>query len=385
MKWLIDRYAALLDRHHRVVTGFVLVVTIVLTVSVLRLKTDDRLMRALRTEDPKASAEERAFVEQTEHTCLVILSGDEVFSAHGIALVRSLDERLAEIEGVADVDSLNDVHTVRQLGRRRNFLMLLPAADADAERIAQAKERAADHPFTVGQLMTADGRVTSLAVTLNPEITDTASLRPIIKQIKQSVQAAIEGTSFECKFTGMPVIQVQNSEVVVADQVIFNVVGSLAGFLVNCLLLRRLAAVAIVSAGSWLGVFWTFGLFGLVGQPLSPVNGIVAPLAMTIGLTDSIHLLLDIRRMQERGLSRRAAVVAAVRDVGLACTLTTATTIVGFLSLGAAELEILRNLGICCAMAVTCAYFSVLTVVPLLSMTWLGDRILVPTSAQSKQ
>ncbi len=383
MQWFISTYASLLQRHRGVVAISVAVVTAVLVYNIFGLKADLQLMGAVKLEHLDESADERDIVERAQNSCVVILSEDEIFSPKGISVVRTLDEQLSAINGVNNVESLYDMRVVRHFGDRSVFLMLLPPPDSSPERIARAKEQAIDHPLAAGNLITTDGAVTSFAVSIDPAIRDVKDLKSVIDQIHATVDQAIQETTFQVHYTGIPEIRVRTSDVVVQDQLIFNVVGALAGMTVNLFLLRRVAAVAIVSAGSWLGVAWTFGIFALLGQPLTPINGIVAPLAMTIGLTDSIHLLLSIRRMREAGLSRVDATITSLRDVGLACTLTSLTTVIGFLSLNVANLELLRNLGFCCAVAVVAAYTTVLTVVPLLSLTWLGDHIVAPERRES--
>ncbi len=380
MQRIIGFYASILQRHRMAVAIGVLLTTVVFVYNISQLKTDLQMLGAVKVDHQDESADEQALVKRTESSCVVILSCDDVFTSTGISIVRELEKELVEIQGVTDVESLLDMHVVQRLARRPVFLMLLPPDGASAEKIKRAKELALRHPIAAGNLISSDATAMALTVSVDPSVSDIGELRRVTQQIHARVSDAIQGTKFSACYTGMPEIRVQTSDVIVQDQVIFNIIGALAGLTVNCFLLRRVAAVAIVSVGSWLGTVWTFGIFGLMGQPLTPINGIVAPLAMTIALTDSIHLLLNIRRMREAGLSRDAATLAAVREVGIACTLTSLTTVVGFMSLSVAELGVLRNLGCCCAVAVIAAYCTVMTVVPLLSMTWLGDYISAPAS-----
>ncbi len=385
MQHLIGLYASLLQRNRHVVTTVLVLGTLLLVSCIFRLRSDLQLVGGVALDRAGESQQERELMRRTENSCVVMLNGDDLFSSRGVSLIRRLDKELSAIVGVDNVESLFDMHVVHSLPRRSVFLMLLPSDDATPERIAKFKDQALDNPVATGQLISDDGKTTSFTVMINPSISAIEDLRKVMDQIYACVDNAIAGTSFQTHFTGMPEIRVQASRVVVNDQIIFNVVGALTGVLVNLFLLRRVAAVAIVTVGAWLGVVWTFGLFGLMGQPLTPINGIVAPLAMTIGLTDSIHLVLDIRRMRAKGLSRVDATIAAVRDVGLACTLTSVTTVIGFLSLRVANLEVLRNLGFCCAVAVISAYLTVLMAVPLLAMTRLGDHIDVPPADPERQ
>ena len=158
--------------------------------------------------------------------------------------------------------------------------------------------------------------------------------------------------------------------------------GPLVAIVVSLVLFRRPSAVLIVTSAPILGVVWTLGLFALIGEELNPINGVVAPLALTIGLTDAVHMMLHIRQGIASGSSPQDAAGDAIRDapglairhVGAACMLTSLTTAVGFASLGIADIYILQRFGIDCAIAVVSAFLAVLTVVPLLGSTSLGKR-----------
>jgi hypothetical protein len=124
-----------------------------------------------------------------------------------------------------------------------------------------------------------------------------------------------------------------------------------------------------------IGVMWAIGLLGLYGEPLNPINGVVAPLALTIGLADSVHMLFHIRADRSIGASPFHAAGAAIREVGFPCALTSLTSAIGFGSLGIADLQVIQRFGICSAVAVVVSFVAILTVVPLLGSSVLGNYI----------
>ncbi|OYW21526.1 MAG: hypothetical protein B7Z55_05710 [Planctomycetales bacterium 12-60-4] len=148
------------------------------------------------------------------------------------------------------------------------------------------------------------------------------------------------------------------------------------------MLFRRMSSVLIVTAAPIVGVIWTLGWFALTGEELNPINGVVAPLALTIGLTDAVHTLLHIRQGIAAGSTPHAAAGHAIREVGAACLLTSLTTAIGFASLEIAEFKLLRDFGRDCAAAVVIAFLAVMTIVPLLGSTWIGRRT-VPKNMQA--
>ncbi len=94
-----------------------------------------------------------------------------------------------------------------------------------------------------------------------------------------------------------------------------------------------------------------------------------------VGLTDGVHLMVQIRRVRASGQSERESARAGIREVGLACALTSLTTAIGFGSLSLAHHESVRDFGWACVVGVILTFFAVVTVIPLACSTWLGQRV----------
>ena len=142
------------------------------------------------------------------------------------------------------------------------------------------------------------------------------------------------------------------------------------------LLFRGLAAVVIVALAPSLGVFWTMGIVRYLGFQDNPFNDVVLPVLLSlVGLTDGVHLMVQIRRHCAAGMSPKSASIAGIREVGLACALTSLTTAIGFGSLALARHEVVHEFGWSCVVGVVLTFVAVITVIPLASATWLGRWI----------
>jgi hypothetical protein len=128
------------------------------------------------------------------------------------------------------------------------------------------------------------------------------------------------------------------------------------------------------------------GMLGLIGEPINMLTNVVPVLVLVIGFTDSMHLVLHVRRALAEGSSSLEAAQSAIRHLGLACALTSLSTAVGFGSLMVASLDGIRTFGWCCALGSVCSFFAVITVVPLLASTPLAKYVVAkrPPSGQSR-
>ncbi len=153
----------------------------------------------------------------------------------------------------------------------------------------------------------------------------------------------------------------------------FQVIGYALSFITAALLFRGVAPVLIVASAPCLGVIWTLGLLRLLGEETNPMTDAILPVLLSmVGMSDGVHLMMHIRRRRGEGDSPIEAATHAIRDVGLACALTSLTTAIGFGSLLVANSEFVRSFGRACAIGVIIVFIAVVTVIPLLSSTRLG-------------
>jgi predicted RND superfamily exporter protein len=138
---------------------------------------------------------------------------------------------------------------------------------------------------------------------------------------------------------------------------------------------QRPSAVAIAVLPPMLGVVWIVGLLALCGLRINGINTVLPTLTFAIGLTDSIHLMVDLQRRRAAGCARRDAAAATIRELALPSMLTAMTTAIGFGSLSLAYEHSIREFGIGCAVGIVLNFFAVIMVFPLLASTRLGDWV----------
>ncbi|MEL7060061.1 MAG: MMPL family transporter [Acidobacteriota bacterium] len=133
----------------------------------------------------------------------------------------------------------------------------------------------------------------------------------------------------------------------------------LVGLVVVVMLRGRLLACAAALLPVALGVLWSFGAWGAAGLPLDLMSLAVAPILLGIGIDDGLHAVVGARRA--------GGIVPAVRHAGLAMTLTTLTTAVGFGSLALSSIPGLQRGGLLVAAGVVACWLATLLVLPALA------------------
>ncbi len=127
-----------------------------------------------------------------------------------------------------------------------------------------------------------------------------------------------------------------------------------------------LTLLAILLAIVWMqgaGVLLGPDYLGLTGY-FSPQTQIVPILIIGLGVDYSIHVLARYREEVGAGNDPDAVIGTALRTVGIALALATATTVVGFLTNLASPVGFLRTFGVLAATGIAAAFVITLTLVP---------------------
>ncbi len=305
---------------------------------------------------------------------LLVIESDTLFTPATMAAVRRVSSAVSELKSVAQV---LDLDAVPVLDKFPVVERLVPENDASQAAFTRARQRALSHPLVVGQLLSPDGKTL-----LMPVVADVSSaaidvkLGDVIDEItKAAVDAAAE-SDLSVRLTGILPLHREQTEAFDSEHVRFQIIAYSIVFLLAIVMFRGISAVLIVAGAPSLGLYWTLGFLRFLDQGINPLVQIILPvLVVMIGFTNGVHLMVDIRRSRAQGCEPLEASKDAIRHLAVACALTTLTTSIGFGSLAVASTEIIRDFGLDCMIGVGLVFVAVLTVIPLLSSTWMGRRV----------
>lgn len=303
----------------------------------------------------------------------LIVQGDDLLAAENVRAIRSIVAELESLEQIDDVIWIDDIPILNVFGLADP---LLPPDDASDASFAQVRERVLDHPLVRGQLLSADARTMMLPMRIEWLFVD--SDEDVNAALLATAERAIEDRPVELKLglTGdVPLYQAQIGAYR-RNQRKFQLLGYALVFGLSAFLFRGVIPILIVGLATILAIFVTFGLLRWLQFPANPLTDAVLPVLIALlGVTDGVHMMVHLRLRRAAGDSPIEAVRAALREVGSACVLTSLTTAVGFGSLLLAQSEFVQQFGRACAVGVLLTLGSVLTVIPLLSLSRLGRNL----------
>ncbi|MEM6691412.1 MAG: efflux RND transporter permease subunit [Planctomycetota bacterium] len=296
--------------------------------------------------------------------------GDLLNQQRGNAL-RSAVEALESLPQVYSVQWLNDIPDFNLFGLSGS---LLPGPNASPRQWDSARTKILDNPLAVGQFLSSDARTAIMLLTI--DWFDVFEDSDVTDALRIAATEAAGDDDIEFRVTGEIPLNLMIANSYEEDSTKYQIVGYAIMMITALVLFRGPAAVIIVAIAPALGVFWTMGLLRYFDLQDNPFTAVIVPVLISlVGLTDSVHLMVEVRNQRASGLSAVEAGRRAVARVGLACLLTSVTTAVAFASLQTAHHEVVREFGWCCVIGVAATFISVLTVIPLGCRSPLGRRL----------
>ena len=135
-------------------------------------------------------------------------------------------------------------------------------------------------------------------------------------------------------------------------------------FALTWLIIRSLTATFSTLLVIWLSTMVAMGAAGFFGVKLTPIAMSAPIVILTLAVADSIHILMSLRGLMREGMAKTDALVEAVRINFLPVTITSLTTIVGFLSLNFSDSPPYWHLGNITAVGIFAAWIYSLTLLP---------------------
>lgn len=313
-------------------------------------------------------------ISLTDADTILVIDSEDFFTPERIKALREIVEQIESLDYVRSVFWLEDIPNLNIFGLREP---LIPNERASQKRLDAAKEKTVAHPLVGGQLLSVDGKTLLLMIKFDwLHVTDDDACTIGLKEVARGVAAKYPGADFSFLTTGRVPIYLTAVRTHNANKVKYQVIGYGMILFMAVILFRGISAVIIVALAPMFGVFLTMGFIQFLDFQDNPFNDVVLPVLLSlVGLTDGVHLMVQIRKHRAAGLSGRDAARRGVQEVGLACLLTSVTTAIGFGSLSLAHHETVREFGYSCVVGVLLTFIAVITVIPLACRTWLGRSI----------
>ncbi len=306
----------------------------------------------------------------------VVSDSDQgIFNPNTLALVDYLSQELMELPNI-DPDRVVSLATENNITGTDEgmdvepFFEPFPETRADAGRIRQA---VANFPLYQGSVVARDGRATLIIA----EMIDELQAGETYDQIMELVANAPVSDGEQLHVAGEGAISGYLGSYIDADAQRLNPIAGGIITLIMVLAFRRFLPALLGNVIIAASVLITLGVMATSGVPFFVITNALPVILIGISVADAIHIFSEYYEQQARQPQRpeKELIVAAMVEMWRPVTLTTLTTVAGFLGLYlAAYMPPFRFFGLFTALGVLIAWFYSMLVLPA-AMALFGPRV----------
>src|SRR6266705_3877439 len=343
-----------------------------------RIKIDDSLSQLFRTnskEYRQYEAETKRF-PATEFDVLVVVEGKTLLARDNLEKLRDFVTDLQLVEGTRGLISLFSARQAPAPGK-------LPAAlfpsdlpqGADYDKFIETVKT---NEIIRGKLLSEDGTLALIVLSLEPEVVASNKLTKTIGDIRKLMKDDLAGSGLNAELSGVPVMQLEIRNAVERDGLTYNILGILAGCIIAIIFFRKISFLIVAAFPPLIAILLALGGLGWAHFNLNMFLNVMTPLIMVISFSDSMQLTFAARDRLIAGQDKFTAFKNAVLVVGPACVLTNGTAGISFIALQFSDSELIRKFGEAGLAATVIALIAVLSLVPVFGVLLVrNERIFV--------
>jgi hypothetical protein len=340
-----------------------LLLTALFTAGLLRLKINFSFDAFFARNDPAYLFYERyrqEFPEEQNYMVYMALRGP-VASVFDRAFLQSASAVFDSAGRMRGIDSLVSAPSMRLPRRKGLGWAAEPLLDLRSDSaLARSLGQMARDSSWQGIWITRDSQYVCGYAFIEPSLFD----QPGRDRLMRELESLLQGSGFEYVISGIPYIRSRYVSLLGRELQIFLSLSVLLVSLILYLTYRRPWGVWVPTSVVVAALIWTLGLMGFAGQGINLISSMMIPIIFVVGASDSIHVTTRYLHELRQGRSRQEAMAKTLRELGMAVFLTSATTAVGFASLGISPVPPIREFGIFAAVGVLFAWLITVVLLP---------------------
>src|SRR4051794_2853372 len=227
-----------------------------------RIKIDDSLSQLFRsdTKEFRQYEEVTKRFPSTEFDVLVVVEGKNLMARESIEKLRDLVTDLQLVDSVRGLISLFSARQPPEEGKLPApvFPETLPtgaAYDALVQRVLA-------NEIIRGKLLSEDGTLALVVLSLDPKIVGGKGLNTVIGEIRKTMADDLAGTGLTGQLSGVPTMQLEIRNAIDRDSKLYNAIGFIAGCLIAILFFRRVSFMMIAAAPPLIAILVSLGMLG---------------------------------------------------------------------------------------------------------------------------
>ena len=339
-------------KYRRLLAAFLFFILILSFYHLSKIKIDNSLSIWFVKEDATYESY-KAFQENSGSDEIIIASIPIKFQELKVEepLVRTLQDTLRKNIAVFKTYSLFDANYPLYVGGE-----LVPTKLYDSKRSNPSQLKLLEQFSDLSNQLISENRENLF---LYVQLLPSAQIEAVKSKEIESIISVVKECYPQSIISGPPVLNEAYNEGLFLEAVVF---GSISFIIILFLLFRLLPSrryVGVVIGSILLPTFYLLGLIGFLGIPLNMVSALIPTLLLVYALSDAVHIVkaLHRSRLTYPEKSEIDWIVLAIKHSFVPCSLTTLTTIIGYLALAFSGLPALNSMGLLAGLGILMAFF----------------------------
>jgi predicted RND superfamily exporter protein len=290
----------------------------------------------------------------------------QVFTQRNVDAVEQLTKKAWSIPFATRVDSVTNFQHSRAEGDDLIVEDLIRnGVGLSSEELDARRDTALAEPLLRGQLISLDAEATGVNVTLQypeKELTEVPTATAAARRIAAEIEKEHPGV--KVVVSGISALNNAFAESTVQDGMTLFPAMFVVLVIATWLIVRSVSVTLTKIVVITMSTAVAMGYAGFAGIPISPFSGSAPVIILTLAIADSIHIMSSMITLMQEGKDKLTALKESVRINFLPVTITSVSTIVGFLALNFSDAPPFHHLGNMASVGIAAAWFYSLTFLP---------------------
>lgn len=365
------------------ITSFAMIASL----GIINLEVDYNQKSWFRDGDKLIENYESFQSEYGSDTSLILLLSfnSNVFNTNNLKRIQEITERLYTIPNIVRVDSLTNFSHATGSGDEiviEDFITNSSEVEWTNEYIKDRKEKAQSVEGIEGFLMAKDQQSVAIYNVLkNVEGAEGKVAKEVMQDIEAKIINKFNNHGLEIMITGNGSVGESFKRETLKDMKLIIPIAFILLFIILIFILKNLVATFMSMGLIAITVLTTLGIQGFLNIKLGLVTAMCPIIIMAICIVDLVHIFSSYLNDP---IDDRANILTQTLRRNITPTfLTTATTMIGFMSFLTADLVPISDMGLIASIGIALAWtFSIFLICPLLRLIPLEKKFLKETKIQ---
>ncbi len=292
----------------------------------------------------------------------------KVFTKETLAAIEDLEQMAWQTPFSTRVDALSNYQYTHSEGDDMYVENLASdAASKSIAELARIKKIAINEPLLLDRIINEEGSITAVNITVNLPADSMEAPMIVMNYARNMVKEwEAKHPDHNTYLSGIIMLNGAFAESSMNDMATLIPLMFLI-ILITVLITTKSVSGMITSLFVLLfSIMAAMGMAGWLGIQLTGPSSSAPTMIMTLAIADNIHLLVSMLQFMRKGMSKNTAIIESIRINAMPVFLTSATTVIGFLTLNFAEGAPFHDLGNITAMGVVAAFVFSMGLLPAL-------------------